>query len=179
VSGDTGAANSIAVQSLLPSALREDEWLGHRTNVTRVLVVDVENPDRLVRARFQALGVTNDVRDRLRYFGREGIALGDDGRSDAWLRGELASFAPDLVVIATLMAACDLEDTNSNAEAVRMMKGLRALAREYGWAVLLLHHHERKRSKDQPSSSGQAMMGARQWAGQADVHMTLTVESTS
>jgi hypothetical protein len=88
----------------------------------------------------------------------------------------LASFAPDLVVIDTLMAACDLEDTNSNAEAVRMMKGLRALAREYGCAVLLLHH-ERKRSTDHPSSSGQAMMGARQWAGQADLHMTLTVES--
>jgi len=44
-------------------------------------------------------------------------------------------------------------------------------------SAILLLHHERKQSKDNPRLSGQAMMGARQWAGQADSHMTLTVES--
>ncbi len=176
LSGDTGAAKSIVTSSILPAALTGAEWLGHATHVERAMVVDEENPSRLVRARLRALGTSNDLRDRLRYFNREGVALGDDGRSDHWMRAQLAEFRPDLLIIDTLMAACDLEDTNSNSEAVRMMKGLRALARDFGCAILLLHH-ERKRSREHPASSGQAMMGARQWAGQADAHMTLTVES--
>jgi AAA domain len=176
LSGDTGAAKSIVASSLVKAAVNGEAWLDHETSIGRILVVDEENPDTLVRARLRALGVTNANRDRLRYFGREGISIGDGGASDAWLRSELDDYRPDLLVIDTLMAACDLEDTNSNSEAVRLMKHLRALAREFDCAVLLLHH-ERKRSKDNPSSSGQAMMGARQWAGQADLHMTLTVES--
>lgn len=176
LSGDTGAAKSIVTSGLVKAAVNDEPWLDHETKIDRVLVVDEENPETLVRGRLRALGVTNCNRDRLRYFGREGIAIGDGGLSDAWLRAELDRYRPDLVVIDTLMAACDLEDTNSNSEAVRLMKQLRGLAREFGCAILLLHH-ERKRLKDSPSSSGQAMMGARQWAGQADLHMTLTVES--
>lgn len=176
LSGDTGAAKSIVSSSLIPAALQGDDWLGRSTGIKRVLVVDEENPERLVRARLRALGVENSMRERLHYFSREGVAIGDQGQSDAWLRRELESFRPDLVVVDTLMAACAVEDTNSNSEAVRIMKLLRSLAREFECAVLLLHH-ERKRSKDHPSSSGQAMMGARQWAGQADAHMTLSVES--
>ncbi len=56
------------------------------------------------------------------------------------------------------------------------MEHLRSVAERFECAVLVLHH-ERKQSKDNPKWSGQAMMGARQWAGQADAHMTLTVES--
>ena len=141
-------------------------------------MVDGENPKRLARARLRALGMPSGSGDRLRYFSRAGIAIGDEGYSDAWLSDQLANFRPDLLVIDTLMAACDLEDTNSNAEAVAMMKRLRARAEEFNCAVLLLHH-ERKQSKDHPRSPGQAIMGARQWAGQADAHMTLTVESAS
>ena len=176
LSGDTGAAKSIVTSSLLPAALNDEDWIGRRTNAARVLVLDEENPDRLVTSRLKALGVENEHRDRLRYYSRSGLAVGDGGASDAWLRAELEEFSPDLLIIDTLMAACAVEDTNSNAEAVRVMKALRALAAEYGCAVLLLHH-ERKQSVDHPKSSGQAMMGARQWAGQADAHMTLTVES--
>jgi len=176
LSGDTGAAKSIVASSLIPAALRGDPWLSHATSIERVLMVDEENPRRLARARLRALGIPAGSRDRLRYFSRAGVAIGDGGRWDALLRGELGKFKPDLVVIDTLMAACALEDTNSNPEAVRLMKHLRGLAEAFECAILLLHH-ERKQSKDNPRSSGQAMMGARQWAGQADSHMTLTVES--
>ncbi len=176
LSGDTGSAKSIVSSSLIPAALQDGSWLGHRCDVRRVMVVDEENPERLVAARLRALGVRNDMRDRLRYFSRQGVALGDGEKWDSWVRAELENFRPDLLVIDTLMAACDVEDTNSNSEAVRVMKHLRALAREFGCAILLLHH-ERKRSKEHPASSGQAMLGARQWAGQADAQMTLTVES--
>lgn len=176
LSGDTGAAKSICVDALTVAVCHDDDWLGHETLGQRVLVVDEENSDRLVRDRLRALGMENERRDRLRYFSREGFALGDEGGSDAALRGQLEDFRPDLVIVDTAMAACDLEDVNSNSEAVRLLKFMRGLAREHECAFLLLHH-ERKRSKEHPASSGQAMMGARQWAGQADAHMTLTVES--
>jgi hypothetical protein len=176
LSGDTGAAKSIVSSSLLASALADSDWLGLSTNIQRLTVIDEENPARLVQARLRALGAQNDAAESFRYFNREGLAIGDAGRSDAWLRGHLEEFRPDLLIVDTLMAACAVEDTNSNSEAVRVMKLLRSLAREFGCAVLLLHH-ERKQNKDYPTSSGQAMMGARQWAGQADAHMTLTVES--
>jgi hypothetical protein len=176
LSGDTGAAKSIVSSSLLAAAMERSDWLGRRTSIERLTVVDEENPERLVHGRLRALGAENEALERFRYYSREGIAIGDAGRSDAWLREHLDEFRPDLLVIDTLMAACAVEDTNSNSEAVRIMKLLRGLAREFDCAVLLLHH-ERKSNKDYPSSSGQAMMGARQWAGQADAHMTLTVES--
>jgi hypothetical protein len=176
LSGDTGSAKSIVSSSIIPAALEGRDWLGHATTADRIMVVDEENPDRLASARLRALGTTNAMRDRLRYFSRQGVALGDGGTWDAWAKGELEDFGPDLLVIDTLMAACAVEDTNSNSEAVRMMKFLRSLARDFKCGVLLLHH-ERKRSLMNPSSSGQAMLGARQWAGQADAQMTLTVES--
>jgi hypothetical protein len=39
---------------------------------------------------------------------------------------------------------------------------------------LTLLHHERKPWAQEKPHGGYAMMGARQWAGQADVHMVLT-----
>lgn len=176
LSGDTGAAKSIVTSSLVQAALAGEDWIGHICAIDRVMVIDEENPDRLARSRLRALGVKNAMRDRLRYYSREGVAVADEGRSDDWLRAQLAEFEPDLVVIDTLMSSCAVEDTNSNSEAVRVMKHLRGLAREFGCAILLMHH-ERKRAVDDTRSSGQAMMGARQWAGQADAHLTLTVES--
>lgn len=176
LSGDTGAAKSIAADALAVAICLDAAWLDHETYAQRVLVVDEENPERIVRSRLKALGMTNEASERLRYFNRVGFKLGDNAETDARLRAELEEFRPDLVIVDTVMAACELEDVNNNAEAVRILKTVRGLAREFDCAFLLLHH-ERKRSKEHPASSGQAMMGARQWAGQADVHMTLTVET--
>jgi len=175
LSGDTGAAKSIVSQWLCVCALKGEEWLGRRTSIARVLVVDEENPDGLVRARLRAMGLTNAEREGLRYFSREGLTLGDP-RTDALLDAEIASFGPDLIVIDTLMSASAV-DVNDNSEAVAMMKRLRATAREHGCAVLLLHH-ERKTQRDGPvSGSGQQAMGARQWLGQSDATLTIAVES--
>jgi hypothetical protein len=176
LSGDTGAAKSICVDALADAVCHDGDWLGHEARAERVLVVDEENPERTARSRLRALGMTNAARERLRYFNREGFSIGDAGYSDAALRTQLEAFRPDLVIVDTVMAACDLEDVNNNAEAVRLLKFMRGLAREFECAFVVLHH-ERKQSKEHPASSGQAMMGARQWAGQADAHMTLTVES--
>jgi AAA domain len=101
LSGDTGSAESIVTNAMLPAALNGEAWLGMNTHVDRLTVIDEENPGRLVQARLRALGVTNEHRDRLRYFNREGFAVADGGRSDERLREHLAEFRPDLLIIDT------------------------------------------------------------------------------
>lgn len=177
LSGDTGAAKSIISTACIPAALAGAPWMGHETHIERVLVVDEEDPARVVRARLKALGMTNDHRDRLRYFNREGFALAPRGASDAAFRAELEAHQPDLVLVNSLMAACDLSDVNSNTEAVAMIKYLRELAREFHCGMLLIHHERKRPREGAVSSSGQEALGARQWMGQADGQMTMTVET--
>lgn len=175
LSGDTGAAKSIVTQWLAVSALTRGEWLGHPALIERVLILDEENPGGLVTARLRAMGLTNEHRDSLRYFSREGFALGTDA-GDAALVEQLRDFRPDLVVIDTLMSTTAV-DVNDNVAAVATMKRLRALAREHGCGVLILHH-ERKQQKDGAAAgSSQQTMGARQWAGQADALLTIATET--
>jgi hypothetical protein len=74
------------------------------------------------------------------------------------------------VVLDTLMSATSLEDVNDNSGVVVLMKQLRGLAEAHGCAFIVAHHHR----KGVPGErSGHAMMGARQLAGQADMHVTL------
>jgi len=177
LSADTGAAKSILSQHLAVQTVAGLDWLGCETRAERVLYLDEENPERTVKRRLKALGIEQaELGSRLRYFNRKGLSIGDGGTTDAWLAAECESFRPDLIIIDTLMAATAIDETNDNGKAVKMMKHLRGIAEQYDCAVLVLHH-ERKQSKDHPNSSGQAAMGARQWIGQADAQMTLTVAS--
>jgi hypothetical protein len=174
LSGDTGAAKSIVASDLLVAAIQERDWLGRNVEARRVLALDEENPERLVRARLRALGAKNEVRQRLRYFSRLGTRLGADDWLD-WLRHETQSHGADLLTVDTAMAATAAE-VNDNDSVVRLYSGLRQLATDLNVAVLLLHH-ERKQQPGQTRDPGQAMLGARQWAGQADTHLTLRVAS--
>lgn len=175
--GDTGAGKSLVTSSLVVAALRGEDWLGHASNIERVLVIDEENPDRLVLARLRAMGADHAVSQRLRYVSRQGVSIGDDS-SDVKLERLIASFRPDLVVVDTLMSAAAGIDVNSNSDAVRLMKQLRSMAVRHNLGVLVLHH-ERKASQDGTYAAGssQQTMGARQWIGQADALMTIAVET--
>lgn len=176
LAADTGAAKSILVQWLTACALEGKPWLERSTEaIERVVIVDEENPDGLVRARLRAMGLTNANANGLRFYSREGFTLGDE-TTDARLEAILREFKPDLFVVDTLMSSSAVE-VNDNAAAVKMMKHLRRLAREHECAVLVLHH-ERKQSENGPvAGSSQQTMGARQWAGQADALLTLAVET--
>ncbi|MCW2983500.1 MAG: ATPase [Conexibacter sp.] len=174
LAGDTGAAKSIVSQWLTVQALKGNDWFNRTTHIDRVIYVDEENPDRLVKARLRAMGLRNDELNRLRYVSRHGVTLGKDA-DDAKLRATIASAQPDLVVIDTLMSASAV-DVNDNVAAVEMMKKMRGLAREFDCAVLILHH-ERKQQKDGPASgSSQQTLGARQWVGQTDALLTIATE---
>ncbi|MGI8439993.1 MAG: AAA family ATPase [Thermoleophilaceae bacterium] len=175
LSGDTGAAKSIIGAALTAAALTGGDWLGRTVYGGRVLVVDEENPARTVRSRLRALGLTNADRGGLRYFNRGGVRIGEE-RWTKWLRREGAAHAADLLIVDTAMAATSA-DVNDNDEVVRLFtEALRPVATELDLAIVVLHH-ERKHQPGQSRNPGQAMMGARQWAGQADAHVTVAVES--
>jgi hypothetical protein len=172
LSGDTGAAKSILAQALTAAALTGRKWLGRDVLTDRVLYVDEENPRIVPMARLRALGVENDHRDRLRYANRAGIELGTD-KWDAWLRAEIEAHRPGLVIVDTAMAAT-AADVNENDSVVALYKALRPIASDLGVAIVLLHH-ERKQQVGQTRDRSQAMLGARQWAGQADRQVTVRV----
>lgn len=172
LSGDTGAAKSIAAGDLIAACLVGRTWLGADVARSRVLVLDEENPRRLVTSRLRALGIANTHREGLRYFAGLGAALGA-GDWLQWLRQEAEAHRAELVVIDTAAAATAV-DVNDNTEVARLLGELRRIARDLHLVVLVLHH-ERKAQQGQTRDPGQSMMGARQWAGQADTHLSLAV----
>jgi len=172
VSSDTGAGKTWLSLSLIAAALGETEWLGHSVEARRVLAIDEENPSAVIRARLRALGATNQQVEALRYSSRQGVSLGD-ANWNRWLLEQAVEHSTDVILVDTAMAATNIEDVNNNSEAVAIYKGLRAIAEEADLAVVLFHHH-RKSQAGQPRGGGQAMMGGRQWAGQADAHITLS-----
>ncbi|MGD9735924.1 MAG: AAA family ATPase [Solirubrobacterales bacterium] len=172
VSSDTGAGKTWVSLSLVAAALAETDWLGRLVEARRIVVVDEENPAAVILGRLRALGVTNEQVPALRYSSRQGVALGDPDWN-RWLLEQAIEHDADLILVDTAMAATNVEDVNNNSEAVVIYRGLRAIAEEADLAVVLFHHH-RKSQAGQPRGGGQAMMGGRQWAGQADTHVTLS-----
>lgn len=169
LSADSGVGKSLITASIAVAMMQNKPWLGRKTNGTRCMVVDEENFYRVIHGRLKALGMTNEDRPNLRYFLRMGVQL---GASD-WLervQAETGHFKPDMLVIDTAAAATNVELNDNTAVAKLYASAIRPLADET--AVLLLHH-ERKPAQGQKRHAGHAMMGARQWAGQADAHLAL------
>jgi hypothetical protein len=171
ISSDTGAGKTWLSCALIAASLGETDWLARRVDARRVIAIDEENPAGVIRARLRALGVTNQQVERLHYASRQGASLGE-AEWNGWLLDQAIEHDADLILVDTVMAATSIDDVNDNTQAVAIYKGLRAIAEEADLAVVLFHHH-RKSQTGQQRGGGQAMMGGRQWAGQADAHLTL------
>lgn len=169
MSADSGVGKSMIMKSIVVAGMQGKPWLGRKTNFKRAMVIDEENPLRVVTTRLRAFGMTNEDRANLRYFLRLGVQLGGGDWAER-VRDEMDAFHPDLLVIDTVAAATDV-DMNDNSNVAKLYaRALRPLAN--GTAVVLLHH-ERKPATGTKRNAGHAMMGARQWAGQADAHVAL------
>ncbi len=171
VSSDTGVGKTWLSCSLIAAALTKTNWLGRNVEAHRVIAIDEENPAAVIRARLRAFGAANEQVDRLRYSNRQGVSLGK-AEYNGWLLDQAVEHDADLILVDTVMAATNIEDVNDNTQAVAIYKGLRAIAEEADLAVVLFHHH-RKSQAGQSRGGGQEMMGGRQWAGQADAHLSL------
>ena len=112
------------------------------------------------------------------YYSRNGLAVGDGAGTDKWLETVAGEHEPDVIVIDTVTAASAVADVNDNGAVTQLYSLLRSLAERHNCVVLLLHH-ERKTQHDQSRDPGQAMMGARQWAGQADAHIAVRRRATA
>ena len=81
-----------------------------------------------------------------------------------------------VVVVDTLLDWVEAVDANDEAEAREKMTMIRALARETGAALLLLHH-PRKESETNLNPTSTAVSGHIRWAGKADTVALLRFDS--
>jgi hypothetical protein len=174
LSADTGAGKSWFAQALAIALAKGEPFLGRATQQCSVVYIDEENPKRLPRSRMRALGMTNEHSTRVHYFSRKGLRVGEL-LCDDWLERKINETKSQLLVVDTLMAATSVTDINSNDEVVAFYRSMRALTAKTGVTILILHH-ERKQVQGVRSGGGQAAMGARQIAGQADGHLTLQLK---
>jgi AAA domain len=176
LAGDTGAAKSFTAEALAVATVEGSQsWLGRELTPRhrRAVVIDEENPERIVRARLRALGLTRDGASRLRYFHRLGARLGK-GDWIEWLRAELRRLPADLLVVdtGTAAVAADLIDNTDVAGFYR--DHLRPLADEADLAALLLLHERKPPTQGPRGARTMATLGARSWIGQADAQLMLS-----
>ena len=178
---DTGGAKSFTAQALIVAVAEGLPWLGKELNVRygHAVLIDEENPERILRDRLRALGLTPNGEPYVRAFHRLGVRLGAEGADwTNWLRHELAREPADLVVIDTGIAATAPEVNDNDAVARLYTEHLRPLAAETGTVILLLLH-EKKPQEGARIKQTFATMGARAWIGQADTQLMLAKRGRS
>lgn len=137
--GPPGQGKSWLAMSLAVSLTRGDDVLGFPTHHRhRCLYLDYENGEREVRRRFTALGWSTDSPgQRLRVYTDRPKITGEEEL--AALLGEVAAFAPDLVVIDTFPSAAVL-DENSARDVEDFFARVWRPLRQRGVALMVLHH---------------------------------------
>lgn len=138
--GEPGIGKSwISLGLAVAMAEGHDKFLGKplHTQSPRVLYVDEENPELLVRHRLRKLGLTDKGQANLRFLHRQGIRL--DKRPELLL-DEVLDWEPSLLVLDSL-TRMHTKDENHSGEISRLFNdGINPLSRETGATVLLLHH---------------------------------------
>lgn len=114
-------------------------FLGRKldTASTRVLYVDEENPEALVRHRLKLLGLTETGQENIRYLHRQGIRL--DKKPEALL-DEALEWEPSLIVLDSLTRLHTKDENHAGEVAALFNDGINPLARETGATTLVLHH---------------------------------------
>jgi 5S rRNA maturation endonuclease (ribonuclease M5) len=123
------------------------QWLGFPAHggPRRVLYVDEENGEHLVRRRVRKLAAGRglsaaDVRDvPLRYLSRNALNLDVDERLQA-LFGFVRDFRPDLVVLDSLVRFHRRDENSAGEMAAFTGDALDPLTQHFGASVLGLHH---------------------------------------
>lgn len=113
-------------------------WLGHRVlQHGRVLYIDEENGEDLVRQRLERLGLDVDTTENLRYVHQQGVRL---DRYPERILDEAVVFDPILIILDSFTRFHTSDENNAGAMAALFNDGINPLARETGATVLLLHH---------------------------------------
>lgn len=136
--GEPGIGKSwISMDIATAAANGEGSFLSLPVKPGRVLYVDEENPEDVVRTRLRQLGLTAKGRNNLRYLSHQGARL--DTKAEL-LFNEVANFEPTLVVFDSLTRLHTV-DENSSGEISRLFtQNVNPLARELGATILIIHH---------------------------------------
>lgn len=137
--GEPGLGKSwLAMALAIAVADAGSKWLGHNlTTHGRVLYIDEENPEDIVRQRLHKLGLDVETAENLRYVHQQGVRL--DRHPDRIL-DEAVTFDPVLIILDSLTRFHTGDENNAGAMAALFNDGVNPLARETGATVLLLHH---------------------------------------
>lgn len=119
-------------------ANNHDAYLGRSVNHHgRVLYIDEENPEDVVRQRLQKLGLVSGSHDNLRYIHQQSVRL---DRHPERLIDEAADFSPDLILLDSLTRLHSGDENNAGFIAGLFNDGINPLVRETGAALVILHH---------------------------------------
>lgn len=166
IAAEPGAGKSFLTQGLTIELLAgATHFLGQEImqSDARVLYVDEENNEVLVRQRLAALGFTKDMQERLHYLSRQGVNL---NRNPDWLLEDAIEFEPTLCVIDSQRAVSVGVKENSNDEITEFYRrAVIPIPMQTGAATVVLHH---------TPHDGNRAAGAVAIMGSADQVLTLS-----
>lgn len=175
LSGATGSMKSGLRTAMMAASLTGTPFLGREVEKLRWLVIDGENSRDDLRALYKALGITTaHLREDVHLTTREkNVRLGEE-EWDSWLRREIESFRPDVLIIDTVARCCAGIDGRSEDSVAEFFGDvLVPLVDHHDLALLYTAHHRKSGGR---AGTDEAVLGSTQWAGQAE--QTVTVAYT-
>ena len=121
-------------------ATGKSTFLGQSLNTHgRVLYVDEENPEQIVRQRMQRLGLAPEHAKNVRFIHEQGVRL-DNEQGRAKLLAEARNFDPVLIVVDSLTRIHTGDENNAGEMSRLFNDGIKPLARKTGATTIILHH---------------------------------------
>lgn len=174
--GQPGVGKSFLSLTLAVALATGVPFLGREVKESRVLYFDEENskPDfeEYFKWVWRGLGKP-DAGKVVRNIRAERFSLAEAPVPQAYMLAAATDFRPDLIVIDTTTAACQIKDENDNGEATEAIQRLRQVQRVNDSTMLLLKH-----AKVDLENGTHTVRGAKAWVGATDatlIHMVATV----
>lgn len=156
---------STLITALMKAVAYGEEFLGHKTTKTPMLLLAVEEHERDVTNRLIAFELREDADAFNAHIGRLPPTAEEYEAIEKFIREKKIGF----LVIDTMLHFLDYADENDNAEVRRAVDPLLNLARRYNTAVLLVHHN----NKSLDAYGGREIRGASSILGIVDQALIL------
>lgn len=151
IQGDMGMGKSMIYQALAVRLANGDPaFLDRRLNPTRdgrVLIVDEENPEAVIRHRLSQLGLRPENQRKLHIIAGRGVRLDNPQDADK-LYEDVENFNPDLVCLDSFVRLHMQDENSSSAISAMYNNAVSPLSRQLGAAIILLHHTKKTNSGD-------------------------------